>query len=78
MAEVQELIEFRNDVEWFKTNFLKLQKDFPNTFVAVKDKAIITHNKDFKMVLATVEDKGINTASILIEFVTKTGTITIL
>jgi H2-forming N5,N10-methylenetetrahydromethanopterin dehydrogenase-like enzyme len=72
-GELQMLERVSNDNEWFQKNYENLKKDFKNEFVAIKDKQIIAHNKNFDIIIKILGEKGENPAIILIEFVTEKG-----
>ena len=71
--ELQMLERASIDNEWFQKNYEKLKTDFKNEFVAIKDKKIITHSKNFNTILKTLKEKGEDSAIVLIEFVTEKG-----
>lgn len=61
------------DNEWFQKNYEKLKADFKNEFVAIKNKEIIAHGKNFYLVVKILKEKGEDPAIILIEFITEKG-----
>jgi hypothetical protein len=71
--ELQMLERATEDNNWFQKNYENLKSDFKNEFVAIKNKEIIVHNKNFKIVIKSLREKGEDPAIILIEFVTEKG-----
>lgn len=76
--EAQLVKEFEADNEWFHKNLSRLQSKHSNMFVAVKGEKVIAASKDFESTLEQVEKQKIDTAFVLIEFVTEKGTFVIL
>lgn len=66
------------DNEWLQRNFGKIQEQHPNKFVAVSKKQVIADGESSEDVTKEVEKKGINPATILIEFIPEKGLILIL
>ncbi len=66
------------DNEWLQRNFGKIQEQHPNKFVAVSKRQVIADGESSEDVTKEVEKKGINPATILIEFIPEKGLILIL
>ena len=66
------------DNEWLQRNFGKIQEQHPNKFVAVSERQVIADGESSEDVTKEVEKKGINPATILIEFIPEKGLILIL
>ena len=64
-----ELKSFENDSRWLRKNKNELRKEYKNQFVAVKDKDVIAAGADLKKLMQKLRKEGIDTASIVIEFI---------
>lgn len=78
MEEMAMLRTVEEDNEWLQRNFGKIQEQHPNRFVAISEGQVIADGESSEDVMKEVEKKGINPATILIEFIPEKGLILIL
>ena len=78
MEEMAVLRTVEEDNEWLQRNFGKIQEQHPNEFVAVSEGQVIADGESSGAVMKEVEQKGMNPATILIEFIPEKGLILIL
>jgi len=72
----KEMTNFESDSDWFYKNIETMRKKgFIGKFVAIKKGEIIASGVDFALVVKMVENKGLNPAYVVIEFVYPEGTI---
>lgn len=71
--ELQLLNSFENSNKWFNLNYKKIQIEHPNEFVAVSSEKIIGSGKNVEGLVQVLNSKGIDTASVLIEFIPEKG-----
>lgn len=45
------------DFEWLNSNYSRLQRDYPNMYVAVKDGKVIAYGKEFGKVYDEAREK---------------------
>jgi len=70
MREELKLIElFETSSKFINENFEELQTKYPNEFVAVRGNQILDHDKNPKILLKRLEEKGEDLITILIEFI---------
>jgi hypothetical protein len=68
--EIKKLRQFNEDLRWFQDNYRDLKKMFKGEYVAVVHSKVIDHDKDLHQVLKRLrERKGLDTSSMVIEFV---------
>jgi len=78
MEEMAALRTAERDNEWLQTNFEKVQKEHPNKFVAVSRGRVIVAGDSADDVVKKAEEKGVDSATTLIEFIPEKGLILIL
>jgi hypothetical protein len=78
MEEMSMLETVAKDNEWLQSHFEKVQKEHPNKFVAVSRGRVIAAGDAAEDVIKKAEEKGINSATTLIEFIPEKGLILIL
>ncbi len=66
-----ELKSFGEDSRWLRENKDDLRKEYKNQFVAVKDKDVIAADADLKKLVEKLRKDGIDTSSIVIEFISE-------
>jgi hypothetical protein len=66
--EIQELQELRKDGEYLKGSYNRLKTQFENQYIAIKNQKVIGHNTDLNQLITSIKAKGLDPASILIEF----------
>ena len=72
--ELKLLRGFERDSEWFHNNIDLLRKrGFTEKFVAVKEKDVISSEKDMDLLVESLERKGENPSYLFIEFVHPKG-----
>jgi len=72
--ELKLLHNFEQDSKWFHNNIDEIiKKGFVNKFVAVKNKNIISSEKESNELIKDLEKKGENPSYIFIEFVYPKG-----
>ena len=54
-------------------NFEKLQEKYPNEFIAVRGNKVLDHDKNDKILLKRLEEKGEDLVNILIWFIPEKG-----
>jgi hypothetical protein len=69
-SELQELIQVQNDTKYLIKFYDKLKSQYENQYVAIKDGKIIANNKTIDGILKYLEAKKIDSAKVLIEFLT--------
>ena len=72
--ELKLLKDFESDSQWFHEHInLMREKGFTGKFVAVKDKNIISSEKDADSLIDSLEKNGENPSYVFIEFVHPEG-----
>ena len=72
-TELQLLNSFEADNNWLNSNYVKFQKEYPNEFVAISNEKIVGFGKNIENVVKALQSKGIDAASVLIEFIPEHG-----
>jgi polyphosphate kinase len=67
-TEYQELIQIQKDSDYLKKSYDALKKQFSNQFIAIKEGGVIAHHPDMNTVLKMIQEKKIDPATVLIEF----------
>ena len=72
--ELQILENFEKDSEWFHNNINELRKKgLTGKFVAIKNKKIVSSDKNTDSLIDSLEKKGVNPSYLFIEFVYPEG-----
>jgi hypothetical protein len=61
--------EFAEDVKWLHSNYNDLINTFNGQFVAIRNKTIIDHDENIDRLKEKLKQKGVETATILVEFI---------
>ena len=69
--EIRKLRKFDEDLEWFQRNYEKLKKEYKGEYVAVKNRKIIDHDKDARMLLGRLKQKYNNISSLVVEYISE-------
>ncbi len=67
--EIQLIKNFEMDSMWLKTHIDSIRSKFKNSFVAVKDKKVILSGKDLDALIEELKKNGVETDSVVIEYV---------
>lgn len=73
--ELQLLNELNSDLTWFKDNFKELEKHYDNRFIAIRNGKILSENKDLEKLMKDLKKKKIDSADVLVQFVSSIPTI---
>lgn len=71
--ELETIKRIEEDNKWLQSNYEKIQEEFENEYVAIKDKNIVDRDKNFNALLRKLKKKDIDPAFILVEFIPKKG-----
>ncbi len=63
--------QFENDVVWLREHKDSLRKDCKNQFVAVKEERVLASNPKLDALLKELEQKSIDAAAVVIEFISE-------
>lgn len=66
--EIGSLKRFDNDMKWFQDHYPQLKRKFKGQYVAVKDKAVIDHDKDATMLMTRVKRQQGDITSLVVEY----------
>jgi hypothetical protein len=78
MEELEILNRAEADSDWMYSHYEKIREEFPDMFIAVKDKSVLDADKSMDGLIAKLETRGENPAVLLTEFVHRKGVIPIL
>ena len=78
MEEMTMLETAEKDNEWMQKNFERIQKGYPNKFVAISERHVIAGGSNSEDVIKEVERQGRDPATTLIEFIPEKGLVLIL
>jgi orotate phosphoribosyltransferase-like protein len=76
--EVQFITEAQSDNQWLQSHYKEIQEEYPNKFVAIVNKKIITAGEKMENVVKDLKEIGKDPAMVLIEFIPEKGLILIL
>ena len=72
MNEMFLLNKFDQDIEWFKENQKKLEKEYDNNFIAVSERKIVAFDKDLDSLLNKLKGLKLDPSNMFIRFVSTT------
>lgn len=78
MAPNEELLLLKStkqDLVWFNNNYSKLERNYKNQFIAIKDSQTIAASSNFDSLIDELKNKGIDPVRTLIKYVTDAYTI---
>ena len=78
LSDLELLNSSEENLNWFQENSAKIQEDYPEKIVAIRDKKIIAYGENFKVLMKNLNRKGVDESEVLIEVISKPGEITIL
>lgn len=70
-TELNLIKQFEADAVWLKEHKDSLRKDYKNQFVAVKNEEVIAANPKLDAILKELENKGVDAATSVIEFISE-------
>ena len=72
MNEMFLLNKFDQDIEWFKENQKKLEKEYDNNFIAVSERKIVAFDKDLDSLIKKIKELKLDPSNMFIRFVSTT------
>ena len=65
------ILNGQRDLKWFDSNFNKLLSKYNNQFIAFHDEKVIEADADLDSLMKRLKKRGVDTSSILVEFVSR-------
>ena len=65
--ELEKLKKYKEDLEWFQSNYPQFKDRYKGEYLAIKDKKILAHNSDLQLLLNTIGEDNNN--STVIEYI---------
>jgi hypothetical protein len=53
--EIEELKKYKENLEWFQSNYPQLKEQYKGEYVAIKDRNVIAHNSDLQQLLNNID-----------------------
>jgi hypothetical protein len=78
MVEEQIIQEFKSleiSSSFISKNFSKLQKEYGDKYIAVKEEEVIANAKTFEDLVAEINKQGLHIQEVLIDYIPKEGVI---
>jgi hypothetical protein len=72
---LEELKSLEESSSFISKNFLRLQRDFGNKFIAVNKSSILANAESFEGILKEVKERKINQSEIVVQFIPQVGQI---
>ena len=72
MNEMFLLNKFDQDIEWFKENQKKLEKEYDNNFIAVSERKVMAFDSDLDILLNKLRGLKLDPSNMFIRFVSTT------
>ena len=63
--------EAREDNVWMAKEYKRLRREYADEFIVVRGKTVLTHSKELEDILAYIEKKEIDPATVVVDFVTE-------
>jgi len=73
MNELQLITHMEENEFFIRKNYTKLQKLYPDEYVAVDNGKVIAHSKNAKSLSSTLKSNGVELATVLVQFIPKRG-----
>lgn len=71
-ANVLKLLnETDNSLNFFSSNYNKLKEKYPDKFIAIKGKEVVSVGDNMKEIVKDLGKKGVDPSNVLIKFVSK-------
>ncbi len=72
MNEMLLLNKLDQDIEWFKENQTKLEKEYDNNFIAVSERKVMAFDRDLDSLLNKLKELKLDPSNMFIRFVSTT------
>ena len=72
MNEMFLLNKFDQDIEWFKENQKKLEKEYDNNFIAISERKVMAFDSDLDILLNKLRGLKLDPSNMFIRFVSTT------
>jgi len=73
MNELQLIARMEENDALVRKKYTELQKRYANEYVAIDNGRVIAHNKSMKVLSGILRSKGVELATVLVQFIPKRG-----
>jgi len=72
MNEMLLLNKFDEDIDWFKENQKRLEKEYDNNFIALSEEKVVVFDKDLDSLINKLKELKLEPSNMFIRFVSTT------